>query len=69
MREFKNEKARELYLKSLSLDEWIDKKEKENRKTGVIDDYIAETGCYGSYLRVLADDMEDGLIDEEELDR
>ena len=68
MRKFKNEKARELYLKSLSLDEWIDKKEKENRKTGVIDDYLAEAGCYAASLRVLADDIEDGLIDEEELD-
>ena len=69
MREFKNKKARELFLASLELERWASDKEKENRKTGVIDDYLAEAGCYAASLRVLADDIEDGLIDEEELDR
>ena len=64
MRKFKNEKARELYLKSLSLDEWIDKKEKENRKIGVIDDYLAEAVKIAEERNVQLYCGEYGVIDK-----
>ena len=67
-RKFKNPKARELFLKSLALDDYINSKEEENKKNGIIDDYLDELGWQACSLRVLADDIEDGIIDEEEIE-
>ena len=71
MREFKNLKARELFLESLRLDEIARKtQEKEIKQLGVA---IGENGSGEIFteaagLRILADDIEDGLIDEDEID-
>jgi len=67
MRDFKNPKARELFLTSLAIDEARRKIEEEDIKTcGSVDEYAAELGCQAAGYRVMADEIEDGIIDEEE---
>ena len=57
MRKFKNEKARELFLTSLKLDQWASDKEKE---TGYeCDDTLDIVRSEACSLRILADDIED----------
>ena len=69
MREFKNSKARELFLQSLKLDDEVRKMEQEDIKNyGTVFDFTLELGTEAAGLRVLADDIEDGIIDEEEIE-
>jgi len=69
MREFKNSKARELFLESLKLDEIAKSKVDEEVKTlGVALDTTLDTFTEAAGLRVLADEIEDGLIDEDEIE-
>ena len=69
MREFKNKKARELFLSSLQLDEIADKRiEEEMKNNGVVYEDTFEIKTEAAGLRVLADDLEDGLIDEDEIE-
>ena len=66
MREFKNKKARELFLASLELDQWASDKEKE---TGYeYDDTIDIVRCEACSLWILADDIEDGIINENDIE-
>lgn len=74
MREFKNSKAQELFLQSLRLDEIADKEaEKEIAQIGYT---LGEKGHSGSItmhveatgLRCLADDIENGLIEDDEIE-
>lgn len=68
MREFKNLKARELFLASLKLDrEACEMEDKEIKETGIAINTSAEIHTQAAGLRVLADDIEDGLIDENEI--
>ena len=67
MREFKNSKARKLFLESLKIDEEIDRMQDEEMNTiGYTDEYTNELKCQAAGLRVLADDIEDGIVNEEE---
>lgn len=71
MREFKNSKARELFLESLKLEEIA--KERQEQEIKQIGAAIGENGSSEIFteaagLRVLADDIEDGLIDEDEIE-
>ena len=69
MREFKNKKARGLFLSSLQLDEIADKRiEEEMKNNGVVYETTFEIKTEAAGLRVLADDIEDGLIDEDEIE-
>lgn len=71
MREFKNPKARELFLASLRIDEEADRmEEKEITATGFSfgKNGSGEMHTEAAGLRVLADDLEDGFISEEEID-
>lgn len=68
MREFKNSKARELFLESLRLDNIAcEKQNKEIKQLGVALDTTLDIFTEAAGLRVLADDIEDGLIDEDEI--
>ena len=70
MREFKNPKARELFLASLEIEKQADERAKQE-----VEEIGYTLGEHGSGemfteaagLRVLADEIEDGLIDEEEI--
>lgn len=69
MREFKNENARKLFLESLELDKIADKKAKQEMKElGVITNYTCELKTEAAGLRTLADDLEDGMICEDEIE-
>lgn len=71
MREFKNPKARELFLDSLRIDKEADRmEEKEIAETGFSfgKNGSGEMRTEAAGLRVLADDLEDGFILEEEID-
>lgn len=69
MREFTNAKARELFLVSLKLDkEACEMEDKEIKETGTTLDISAEIHTQAAGLRVLADDIEDGLVDENEIE-
>ena len=69
MREFKNSKARELFLESLKLDEIAKRKVDEEVKTlGVALDTTLDIFTEAAGLRVLADEIEDNLIDEDEIE-
>ena len=69
MREFKNPKARELFLESLKLDRQADEMEdKEIKEIGIALNTSAEIHTEAAGLRVLADDIEDGLVDENEIE-
>ena len=69
MREFKNSKARELFLESLRLDKIAkEKQNKEIQELGVALDTTLDIFTEAAGLRVLADDMEEGLIDEDEIE-
>lgn len=69
MREFKNPKARELFLASLKLDkEAYEMENKEIQETGIALNTSAEIHTQAAGLRVLADDIEDGLVDENEIE-
>ena len=68
MREFKNSKARELFLESLRLDNIAcEQQNKEIKEFGVALDTTLDIFTEAAGLRVLADDIEDGLIDEDEI--
>lgn len=70
VREFKNPKARELFLASLKIDEEADRmEEKEIAATGNSfgKNGSGEMHTEAAGLRVLADDLEDGFISEEEI--
>ena len=60
MKSFKNEKASELYFKSLVLDSLATKKENAN----ISDELKVEAVS----LRIMASDLEDGLITEDEIE-
>ena len=69
MRDFKNSKARELFLESLKLDEIAKRKVDEEVKTlGVALDKTLDIFTEAAGLRVLADEIEDSLIDEDEIE-
>lgn len=71
MREFKNPKARELFLASLRIDEEADRiAQKEMKELGcsIGMSGSGEMHTEAAGLRVLADDLEDGFISEEEID-
>ena len=71
MREFKNSKARELFLASLKIEEdayEIEKKEIEQTGFSFGENGSGEKLVEAASLRVLADDIEDGLISEDEID-
>ena len=69
MRGFQNPKARELFLKSLELDkEAYEMEDKEIKATGITLDTSAEIHTQAAGLRVLADDIEDGFVDENEIE-
>ncbi|MBR0426925.1 MAG: hypothetical protein IJK18_01820 [Clostridia bacterium] len=66
MREFKNKKAQELFLASLELDMWASDKEKQpGYEYDETPDIVRREACS---LRVLADDIEDRIIKEEDLE-
>lgn len=68
MRNFKKEKARELFIASLRLDEEREEIEKQELKeNGVVSQYTLELRTEAAGMRVLADDIEDGFIEETEL--
>lgn len=77
MREFKNPKAKKLYLESLELDKLADKIEQEDKETKLINENCRgmsrslELHWEAMGLRAMADDIEDGIdngieIDDEE---
>ena len=69
MREFKNSKARELFLESLKLDKLAQEKQnKEIQELGVTLDATLDIFTEAAGLRAIADDIEDGLIDEDEIE-
>lgn len=69
MREFTTAKARELFLASLKLDREADEiEDKEIKETGIALNTSAEIHTQAAGLRVLADDIEDGLVDENEIE-
>ena len=69
MREFKNSKARELFLESLKLDKIAQEKEKQDiKELGVALNNTLDIYTEAAGLRILADDIEDGLIDEDEIE-
>lgn len=69
MREFKNPKARELFLESLKLDRQADEMEdKEIKETGIALNTSVEIHTEAAELRVLADDIENGFVDENEIE-
>ena len=69
MREFKNSKARELFLESLRLDKVAQEKvDTEVEKVGVALDTTLDIFTEAAGLRVIADDIEDGLIHEDEIE-
>lgn len=69
MKEFKNSKARELFLESLKLDKIAKRKVDEEVETlGAALDTTLDIFTEAAGLRVLADDIEDGLIDEDEIE-
>ena len=69
MREFKNSKARELFLESLRLDKVAQEKvDTEVKCLGVALDTTLDIFTEAAGLRALADDIEDGLIDEDEIE-
>jgi len=69
MREFKNEKARKFFLESLELDEIAQERAKrEMEELGVLTDSTCDIKTEAAGLRVLADDLEDGVICEDEIE-
>ena len=69
MRDFKNSKARELFLESLKLDEIAKRKvDEEVKMLGVALDTTLDIFTEAAGLRVLADEIEDSLIDEDEIE-
>ena len=66
MREYKKSKARELFLASLELDQWAVDKEKE--KGYEYDDTLDIVRSEACSLRILADDIEDGIINENDIE-
>lgn len=68
MKEFKNPKAQELYLASLELEYEASKlAEEEIREVGcVLDNGSCELYTQAAGLRVMADDIEAGVLTEEE---
>lgn len=68
MKEFKNPKAQELYLASLELEiEASMIAEEEMKQVGcVLDNGSCEMFMQAAGLRVMADDLEAGLLTEEE---
>lgn len=68
MRNFKKEKARELFIASLNLDEECKRMEEQDlQENGVVSQYTLELRTEAAGMRVIADDIEDGLIEETEL--
>ena len=69
MRDFKNNAARKLFLESLELDKIADERaEEEMHKLGVITSDTCDIKTEAAGLRVLADDLEDGVIFEDEIE-
>ena len=69
MRKFTNKKARELFLKSLKIDEEANKQIHEHIKNGgLMTQSDHELKAEAMSLRILADDLEDGFISEDEIE-
>lgn len=71
MREFTNPKAKELIEKSCWMENYVREYEQKNcidRENAFCPDFIIEMMSEAAGLRCLADDLEDGLITEEELE-
>ena len=70
MREFTNAKAIELIAKSCWIENYVSDYEKNgvDREHAFCPDFIQEMMAEAAGLRVLTDDLEDGLISEEELE-
>lgn len=66
---FKNNKARELFLESLRIDEEADKRiQEEVEELGVCLDTTMEMKTEAAGMRILADDIEKGIISEDEIE-
>ncbi len=69
MRDFKKAKARELYLASLRVEDNARQSGQEDiKEIGRYSHSTSEMFREAAGLRVLADDVEDGFIDEEEIE-
>ena len=67
MREFKNKKARELFLESLRLEKIAVERQKEEIEESGVTMQSSELFTEAAGLRVLADDIEDGFIYEKDI--
>ena len=71
MKGFTSPKAIELIAESRCLEEYVSEYEKQrgiDRDNAICPDFILEMLTTAAGLRALADDLEDGLISEEELE-